>query len=134
MGKIKTIKLFFLLLTLTTIFASWGSKKQFKEPKYIVAIAWEQAKSGGKNQPIVTNVFRFDCETNYGLVEGQLKTHYDAYYKSNRNTMYLKDELEFSYDNRADADKKRTELIAKFKNNGNDVLLIDRFSVKCDDK
>lgn len=102
------------------------------EPVYMVVIAREQAKNGGRNQPVVTNVFYFKCENNYYKVEGQFKNYYDAYYKTSRNTIYIKDELEFSFDSRPAAEKKRTELIAKYRDNGDDPLLIAKFSVSCD--
>ncbi len=132
MFKLITGVLVVSIFTSSTGFLA-AKQEPIADVKYIVAVGWEQAKPGGKNQPLVTNVFHFECETNYGIVESQLKEHYNAYYKSNRGTMYMKDEIEFSYDSRAEAEIKRTQMIAKYKNNGNDVLLIDKFSVACED-
>lgn len=131
---IKSIRIAGMFVITAVICSSFTplQKMLYYEPAYIVAVAREQAKSGGKNEQVVTNVIYFKCERNYGRVESQLKDYYDANYKSSRNTMYIKDELEFSFDSRFAAEKKRTELIAKYRNNGDNPLLIEKFAVSCD--
>jgi hypothetical protein len=132
MKKIKFLTVIAAMLIFCSSFKSY-KPIPVEDPKYVVAIAREQKKSGGKNQPVVTNVFYFNCDgRNSKAVETQLQEYYNAYYKNSRGAMYIKDELEFSYDTKAAAEKKRTELIAKYRDNGDDVLLIDRFSVSCD--
>jgi len=105
--------------------------------KYVFCIAREQAKSGGKNQPVVTNVFKFTCgDEQYPkdyIILGEFNTYYDAFYKKNRNTMHIKDENKFMYNSYSEAEKGRRERIAKYVNNGDDPLLIEKFSVLCPD-
>lgn len=110
--------------------------KKIEYVRYGFCVAREQAKAGGKNQPVVTNVFKFTCgEENYPkeyIIEGQFNTYYEAYYKNNRNTMHIKDKLKFMYDSYNEAEKGRREQIAKYVNNSDDPLLMNRFSVLCD--
>lgn len=114
-----------------------GMAKTTEYVKYGFCVAREQAKSGAKNEPVVTNVFKFTCGTeNYPkdyIILGQFNTFYVAYYKTSRNTMHIKDEIKFMYDTWGEAEKKRNETIAKYVNNGNNPLLIEKFSVQCED-
>ena len=104
--------------------------------KYGFCVAREQAKSGGKNEPVVSNVFKFSCGTEHYpkdyIILGQFKTYYDAYYKKTRNSMHIKDDLKFMYDSWDEAEKERLKRIAKYVNNGDQPLLIEKFSVMCD--
>lgn len=112
------------------------SKKSVYE-RYGFCIGREQAKAGGKNQPVVTNVFKFTCgDEQYPkeyIIEGQFNTYYESFFKSNRNTMYMKDKLKFMYNSYSEAEKGRREYVAKYVNNGDDPLLITKFFVLCDD-
>jgi hypothetical protein len=47
--------------------------------------------------------------------------------------MYIKDANKFMYNSYGEAEKGRRERIAKYVNNGDDPLLIDKFSVLCAD-
>lgn len=105
--------------------------------RYGFCVGREQAKAGGKNQPVVSNVYKFTCgDEQYPkeyIIEGQFNTYYEAFFKSNRNTMYIKDKLKFMYNSYSEAEKGRRETIAKYVNNGDDPLLMEKFYVLCDE-
>jgi hypothetical protein len=111
------------------------SMAQNTEPKYVVAQAWEQPKTASGRQPVITNVAYFNCKK-YGsreaYVEHQLNTYYDSEFKRSRNTLSIRDVVVFVFDTRDKAEAKRRELIAKVNDGRWTPVLMERFSVLCE--
>lgn len=135
MKKALSIVTLVLVTILSTGFKPVENNKKANDPKYYVAYAKENY-ANGKWSYAVTNVVYVDCEF-FGptTVTNQLYTYYNAYYKKSRNTISFGgrgDILAFEFDTKSEAESKRRELIAKF-NGNNDILVIENFSVSCED-
>ncbi|HTE01016.1 MAG TPA: hypothetical protein VK668_17110 [Mucilaginibacter sp.] len=122
------------LLTLSSSFKT--ANKKLYDPKYYVATAKETFTD--KSGYVVTNVVYVACDHDHTTttVTNQLYTYYAAYYKKNRNSVSFGgrgDITAWAFDTRSAAESKRRELIAQYNDRKFDVLLIERFSVLCDE-
>lgn len=125
------------ILLLSSFIVNKANKKMY-EPKYYVATAKETFTD--KSGYAVTNVVYVSCDNYHSTttVTNQLNTYYAAYYKKNRGSVSFGgrgDITAWEFDTRSAAENKRRELIAGYNNNPRkpDVLLIEKFSVLCDE-
>ncbi len=138
----KKSKMFFLLavVTCSIVLSSFVIKNyttKAYDPKYYVAMGKENYGGGKLASFAITNVVYLDCDHEHTTttVTNQLYTYYKAFHQKSRGSISFGgrgDISAFSFDSRSAAEKQRRELIAKFGQN-NDVLLIEKFSVLCDD-
>lgn len=123
-------------LLLSSFVPSNANKKMY-DPKYYVAYASENYANGKRSTYVITNVVYVSCDHSHTgtTVTNQLYTYYNAYHKKSRNSISLgtgNNTFAFEFDSRSQAESKRRELIARF-NKDNDALLLEKFSVLCDD-
>lgn len=135
MKKLSTLVIVAAVLLIAQSFlANKPDKPKTDDVKYVYCLAWQQAKAGGKNQPVVSNVFRFECDNRDYIILNEFHDYYDAYFKSSSYTgLQVKSDLKFMYSSRSEAETGRTQAIAKYRNNGNTPLLMEKFSVECED-
>ena len=138
----KRSTLFFLLAIVTCgiVLSSFRVKNTIKkayDPKYYVAMGKENYGNGKLPSFAITNVVYLDCDHEHTTttVTNQLYTYYKAFHQKSRGSVSFGGRADISanaFDSRSAAEKYRRELIAKFGQN-NDVLLIEKFSALCDD-
>jgi hypothetical protein len=102
-------------------------------PKYYVTLAWETV-AFNTTGPLITNVTYVNCKFHSDKkVANDLVEYYNAYYLKERKTSSINRILSWRYDTYDQAEKKRRELLSGYKAKW-DVLLIEKFTVLCDDK
>ena len=134
MKKLSTIVILAAMLLVAQSFISSSSlKPKSDDVKYVFCLAWQQGIGSAKSQPVVSNVFSFECDNEYDILN-QFQDYYKAYFKSSTYTgLQVKSDLKFKYDSRSEAEIGRTQRIAKYRDNGNTPLLMSKFSVECGD-
>ncbi|MEI9955272.1 MAG: hypothetical protein WDM90_02965 [Ferruginibacter sp.] len=121
-------------ILLLSNFTIHHANKKLYDPKYYVAIGKENYSDGKKASYVVSNVVYVGCDNYHSTttVTNQLITYYDAYYKKNRGSVSFVDRIAWAFDTKSAAESKRRELIADYNNGKFDVLMMERFSVICD--